>query len=170
MAGCISRDSRYSHITAQQVGIGQGKPREDGRGAKGRTRLPATLEAVTDVEGQRLGDGCLEGDGSALALGVHFDFFALLRFGLVTFSFFASLRNGLYQVGDIRPAYPRWKTQVVMSGLASFEKLCQLNERSRAWMRDDILQGRPPATMPAHSPSPDRPRRHGAHQIGRAHV
>jgi len=26
---------------------------------------------VTDVEGQRLGDGRLEGDGAALALGIH---------------------------------------------------------------------------------------------------
>lgn len=60
-----------SRITAQQISIGELEPWKDGRGAKGRARLAATLCAVADVECQGLLDGCLEGDGPALASDIH---------------------------------------------------------------------------------------------------
>lgn len=66
------RDNRGTLLVAtQQLGVRQGKAGKDGRRAKRRACLALTVVAVADVEGQGLGSGCLELDGSALAAGVH---------------------------------------------------------------------------------------------------
>jgi len=60
-----------SLVAAQQLRIRELEPGEDGRSAKGRASLATTLGAMADVKCQGLFARRLEGDGSALALGLH---------------------------------------------------------------------------------------------------
>lgn len=58
-------------VAAQQLRIRQLEAGKDGRRAKGRARLAATVGAVADVQGERLRERRLEADGATLALRVH---------------------------------------------------------------------------------------------------
>lgn len=60
-----------SLVAAQQLGVRQLEPREDGRRAKRRARLPLAVVAVADVQCQGLLGRRLEANSSALAAGVH---------------------------------------------------------------------------------------------------
>jgi hypothetical protein len=64
---------RLPRVAAQQLRVGELKPREDGRGAKRRARLPLAVLAVADVEGEGLRGGRLEAHGAALTGRFHDD-------------------------------------------------------------------------------------------------
>lgn len=60
-----------SLVDAEQLSVRQREAWEDGRRPKGRGRLPPALCAVAYVQRERLVEGRLEGDGTALTAGVH---------------------------------------------------------------------------------------------------
>lgn len=66
-----SPHKRRLPVAAQQLRFRQTEARENGRGAKRRARLTATLGAVANVEGEGLREGGREGHGPALATGFH---------------------------------------------------------------------------------------------------
>jgi hypothetical protein len=69
----VTRESGRLHprVTAQQLGIRQLEPGEDGRGAKRRARLALARVAVANVQCQGLLGRRLEPDGPALTASVH---------------------------------------------------------------------------------------------------
>lgn len=62
----------HARVTRQTLVAGQRKLGKDGAGAKGRRRLQPALEAMADVQRQRLRERGREADGPALTTTLHF--------------------------------------------------------------------------------------------------